>query len=506
MIARKSALIIATQLSNGLLGYAALKFIAVYMEAWQYGIIGFAYGFVALFSIFGNLGFNQAHIKKVSEGKDLGNCIATFASIKLFLAALMSSILILSIIVWKYVMGRGFETSLHEEAVYLMLSYFVLLILTQTMITTFNARKEIAKAQIPLFAYSTTRAIATIFVAVEGLGVLALAYTYVFGEIFHFMLALWFFRGYPVGKPSLSYLKEYISFAFPMAIASASYIIMTNLDKVFIQLFWSAKDVGFYFAIFNLSRFIILFANSVGTLLFPTISEYHANKNFGGIEKLTVQSERYLSMIVFPIIVIMVVMAEPIIRILLSNRYYGAIPILHILPFFVLLEALSRPYVSLFSGMNMPKIARNRILIAMIINVILNILLIPRDIKMLGLKLAGMGAEGAAIATVISYLAGLIYLRFMAWKIAGIKGGKSIFIHGLTAAFTGYSLWNMEEIVSIERWYHLLGTGIAGMAIYFAILAILKEFRKEDFDLFADTLNPKKMMSYIWEEIKGKKK
>jgi len=447
MIARKSALIIAIQLANGLLGYIGLKFIAVYMQPWQYGIVGFAYGFVALFSIFGKLGFDQAHIKKVSEGKDPGTCIATFATVKLLLSGLMAGIVILSIIVWKYVMGRGFESPAHEQAVYVMLFYFALLILTQSMISTFNARKEIAKAQLSLFAYAFVRVMATILVAFYGLGVLALAYTYVIGEIFHFILALWFFRGYPVGKPSLPYLKEYMAFAMPMAIASASYIIMTNIDKVFIQLFWSATQVGEYFAISNLSRFIILFASAVGLLLFPTISEYHSNNNISGIKRLTLESERYLSMIVFPIIVTMVVLAEPIIRILLSNRYYPALPVLQILPFFVLIEVLSRPYSSQLQGMNMPEITRNRVFIMMVVNVLLNLVLIPQDIKSMGIKLAGLGAKGAAIATVISYLFGIVYIRIVAWRKTGIKGTSRIALHAIAAAITGWILWNMENIV-----------------------------------------------------------
>ena len=126
MIARKSALIIATQIANGLLGYIGLFFISRYMQPWEYGIVGFAYGFVALFSIFGKFGFDAAHIKRVSEGKDFGKCIATFATIKLFLAGIMASIVTASILIWKYVIGRGFETPLHEKAVFIMLSYFVL--------------------------------------------------------------------------------------------------------------------------------------------------------------------------------------------------------------------------------------------------------------------------------------------------------------------------------------------------------------------------------------------
>ncbi len=502
MIARKSALIIVTQLANGLLGYIGLKFIALYMQPWEYGIVGFAYGFVAIFSIFGNLGFNQAHIKRISEGKDLDKCIATFATVKIFLAGFMASLVVLSIAVWKYVVGRGFESPMHEKAIYIMLFYFVLVMITQSMTITFNARKEIAKSQLPYFLYVFVRTIAIIFVALSGLGPLALAYAYFIGEIFHFAFAFLFFRGYPVSKPSFSYFKNYFSFAIHMAIASASWLIMTNIDKVFIQLFWSATQVGEYFAIFNLSRFIILFASAVGALLLPTISEFHVRNEMKEIKNITLLSERYLSMIVFPIIIIMVSLARPIIHILLSDKYMPALVVLQILPFFVLIEVLSRPYDSQLQGMNMPQISRNRVLLMMIINLTLNVILIPKDIKSLGIKLAGLGTTGAAIATVSAYAAGLIYTRLMVWKLTGIKGSYRVAIHAIAAIATAVFLYYLSSIFYIARWYHLLLAALLGFAFYFGILYLFREFTKEDFDFFMDTLNLKKMLKYIGEEIK----
>ena len=502
MIARKSALIIATQLANGILGYIGLKFIALYMEPWEYGIVGFAYGFVALFSIFGSLGFDQAHIKRVSEGKDLGKCIATFVSVKLFLAGLMGSIVILSILVWKYVIGRGFESPLHEKAVYIMLSYFILTILTQSMRSTFNAKKEIAKSQLPYFVYTLARVIATIVIAISGLGALALAYTYLFGGIFNFAIALFFFRGYPIDKPSFSYFKDYVKFAIPMAIASASFIIMTNIDKVFIQLFWSATQVGQYFAIFNLSRFIILFSASVGMLLFPTISEHHARNNMREIKKLTLESERYLSLIVFPIVTLMIILAEPIIHILISDKYMPALPVLQILPSFVLIDALARPYTAQLQGMNLPNFTRNRVIIMMIVNVILNLILIPKDIRMLGLKSAGLGIKGAAIATVVAYIIGSIYIRLITWKVTKVKGNARILLHAIAAIITGFILNYLP--IHIARWYELLGIALFGLSIYFAILFLMREFKKDDFEFFMDTLNIKMMIGYIKEEIRKK--
>ena len=103
MIARKSALIILIQLLNGLIGFVGLKFIALYMQPWEYGVVGFAYGFVALFSIFGDLGFGAAHVKRISEGKDEGTCTATFAGIKLILTGILASAAILSIFIWRFV-------------------------------------------------------------------------------------------------------------------------------------------------------------------------------------------------------------------------------------------------------------------------------------------------------------------------------------------------------------------------------------------------------------------
>ena len=69
-----------------------------------------------------------------------------------------------------------------------------------------------------------------------------------------------------------------------------------------------------------------------------------------------------------------------------------------------------------------------------VVNVVLNFILIPTDIQSLGIKLMGLGAVGAAIATVIAFIVGLVYIRIMAWKITGIKGSPSIILHGIAAA------------------------------------------------------------------------
>jgi O-antigen/teichoic acid export membrane protein len=505
MIARKSALIITVNILNALLGYIALYFIARYMTPEDYGIMAFAYSFVALFTIFGKMGFDQAHVKRVSEGKDLGKCIGTSITTKIGLLGIMTIVIVVAIFFWKVVMNRGFESSIHETAVYLMLGYWIIHLFIQTLIHTFRGKKEIAKAEIPLFFETFIRVAVTIYIALTGFGAIALVLAYIAGDIIFLLLSLYFFREYPIKKPTKDYFKSYSTFALPMIVVVSSTVIMTNIDKVLIQLFWSAADVGYYFAAFRLSKFINVFTIAIGMLLFPTFSYLHSKNDIPGIRRLTYQSERYLSMIVFPMALGMISLAEPTVAILLS-QWIPAIPILQILPFFVLFVALERPYQSQFLGMNRPKLARNRVIIMVCCNVFFNIVLIPRDIQMLGLNLVGMGAKGAAIATVISYGVGLVYSRIMAWKYTKIKGNPRILFHAFASVVMAtvlyFMLYQLNMIEFITRWYYLLAFALFGFGIYLAVLCLFKEFSKQDLIFFADALNIKKLIAYIKDEIR----
>jgi Na+-driven multidrug efflux pump len=175
----------------------------------------------------------------------------------------------------------------------------------------------------------------------------------------------------------------------------------------------------------------------------------------------------------------------------------------------VLFKSLSIPYESQFSGMDKPKINRNRILIMLFFNITLNVLLIPKDIQMLGgIKLFGLGAPGAAIATVVSFAVSLLYTRIMSYRLTKSKGNKRILLHAFAALIMTGSLYillySYDLIFWITRWYHLLLFVALGLIIYLGVLAILKEFTKKDFWYYMDVLNIRKMITYIRDELKGK--
>ena len=491
MIARKSFLMVAVNIINGLLSYVALYYITKYMTPTDYGIVSFAMGFVALFTIIGELGFTNAHIKKVSEGKDLGICNGTFGLTRLIFVPIMIVVVLIVTFLWTNVLGQGFETPEHLTAIYIMLVYWVLRAIANYFLDTLKAKREIAKTMFPTLFESTTRVIVTIYIAIGGYGAIALALTHVVGNTVLLIFSVLFFKGNPIKKYDIGHLKEYYKYSLPMIIVVASAMIISNMDKIFIQFFWNAEDVGYYFSAFRMSTFIMMFTTAVGTLLFPTFSELHSNGNTNSIKELIRVSERYLSMIVFPMVFIVIILARPITRIMLSG-WYPVVPILQIVTLHVLFLTLENPYQSHFLGSNRPKLARNRIVIMVIANLILNSLLVPT-----------YGAVGAGLATTLSYFVGLLYSRVKSHTILKIGFNGSISLHLISALIMSLVLYSLIDY--IVYWYHLIIVSLLGFAVYMFILVLLKEFNKNDFYFVLETINIKKMFKYIRGEFKNNK-
>jgi O-antigen/teichoic acid export membrane protein len=491
---------------GGLLGFVALYFIANYMPKESFGIVAFALSFTTMFGIVKKLGFESAHIKRVSEGQDLGECIGTFIILKIILTVVYIAVVLGSIYIWTVVMGRGFESNENLIAIYIMVIYAIITSFTEIMKQTFMARKEIAIHQVSIFLGTVMRVVATIIVALSGKGTIELAFTYIIAETATLIVAGIFFSRFPIKRPTKDMFKKYSKFALPVVIISSITLIIANIDKVFIQLFWGAEEVADYFAVYKIVTFLIVIEASVGQLLFPTYSELHAKKDKEQIKRLVVKSERYLSMTSIPIVFFMIALPYPIINILLDPKYETAVPVLQILPIWALLNIITRSYGPLLLGMDRPWLATLSSVVMVGMNVGLNLILIPIDIKFLGISGFGLGAAGAAIATVCTAVFGFIYARAMAWYLLKLKWKPTFMIkHVMAASVMVIALLYLSSIFEIVRWYQLVVIFLIAMGIYFGILFAIREFKKEDYNFFLDTLNPKKMISYISDEVKGKK-
>jgi len=538
VIARKSFLIVSTRFIVRFLGWVGLVVLAKQWGSFApeaMGIIGFAMSFLGLFNIIGNLGFDKAHIKRVSEGKDFGRCLGTFISIKLVLIVVMVTIILIGIYIWKTLLGGGFTDATTESVVFVFILYYIFLNLQQITTFTFQGTKEIAKRQLVELAEGIVKTPLVLLVVTAGVSIAgvsitpafswpdfleplrhflanhptgSLAMTYVFAVAAPFIVGVWLIRQYTVKKPNKKIFSSYFIFALPMLLTSVIGVIAHNVDKVTIGYFWDATEVGYYFTVQQVTNFLMMLYSSLSFVLFPTLSTLHAQNAQEKLRNTVNNAERHISMIMIPPVFFILVFSIPIIRIMLNTSFYPASSVLITLSFYHLFYGLNVPFGNLISGINRPSIVAKNTVFISILNIILNIIIIPEGgiLSPLGVY----GAFGAAVATLLSFFIGFIRLRFIARKHVKIKLFPSfLFKHFFAGSIMAVTLFLINKYVFtslfIMRWYHLLGLAGLGLLIYIVVLIVIKEFNKDDLWFYLDIINLKKMIIYIRDEFKRKK-
>ncbi len=504
-LGRKTLLIVANNFLGGAMGWFILYLIFQNMEnpAHDYGIVSFALGFLGMFMIILTPGTNTVHIKRISEGRDIGKCVGTYLAIKSVLTPLYLVVVISVLFGWEFLLGYGFESPQHKYVIYLLLLNFVLGSYISVFISTFQGKKEIAKVQLCMLL-STIAKLATVLVIVGlNMGPMALAMAWNMSNIAYIIsCAVLFFKDYKVKRPTWAMSKDYIKFSLPLLFFTLAGMLAVTTDRVMIQLFWSSEDVGIYFAAYQITVFITTFGVAVRTLVLPTISKFHKEKNYKQIQFLTKMAEKYISLFILPICMFVVFFPEGVVKIMLGPKAMDSAPILAIFGIFVMFQVLSIPYGPQLSGTNRPKLTAALGIPRFGLNILFNLIFIAPSV--MGITLLGWGAKGAAIGTLLSTVIYYIALRIVVYKfISGSKGSWRIVLNALGAFIMAVVMkYALAPYWAIDRFYDLIGYSIVGAVIYFALMFIFREFGKNEVKYIWGIINPREMTRYIKKELR----
>lgn len=497
MIAQKTSLAFFSSIFQRALGFLSLFYVSHYMGPKALGTITYATAYIGMFAAFSDLGFGTAHVKRISEGKDLGKCNGTFLTIKLFLTLLMAIVVGASIHLFQ-------EKSVTREefaVLYIMLGYTVISNLATVIVSTFAARRETAKEEIPKLFISAVTVAGKVLVAVMGFSIVYLAGVDFLGVIILLVILILLFKKYPIEKPDCKYFRSYATYAVPIMVIGFLMSISLNIDKVIIKYFLDATNVGYYSAAQSISLFLTLISGAGMMLTFSKISLFHSEGNIEAIRKLTQRAERYTSIILWPAFFFILVFSEPLCRIVLGNGFILTPSILIILSGAAVISGITLPYSQQPAATNRMLLQTKISIIPLGLNVILDFLLVPK--RFLGLVLPGMGAIGAALAALISVGVGSIIFRYYAYKISKSNFNWRILLHMVSGATMGMILYTMSIFIGVICFYHLVILAAFGTFISIVILTVLGEFGKDDFKLFVYVLNPVEMRRYIINEMKG---
>lgn len=529
MLARKSLLHFGNTIVGALLGLAALKLIALYLGDTIYGEVAYAMGLVGLLNALLKLGFPQAHVKRYSEGRAQADRLATYIAIRIALTLVMLVAVLGFIYVRVALLGKGFASTTLATLV-LMAVYQSFKNVEDVGFTTFAALRETARGQLSEFVNNVVRTLSAIgltlvyaatvnhtgplvdvlgprYAWIEPWGSELLAGTYLLGAALASLVALWYVvRTNEVGEVDLTIVRDYWEFARPIFLSRLVTQISSYIDRISLGYFWTASQAGIYFGVQRLTLVVQGLGTAVGRLLFPEISALIAEGDEDEVLDLTYRAQRLLGMVVVPITAFNVLFASEIINILLSGRFIEGALTLQLLAGYVAVSVLTRPWSSLIQGIDRPDLTARISASQGGLNIVLNLVLVPADIKSLGIELLGLKAAGAALATLASgVLAFLLYRRACSREAGADPPWTPLVRQAVAAGLMGAALVGLHTgPLPLARWYHLLAYPWIGLAVYLLALSAAGGFTRDDLLFFLETVSPREMVDYVREELLGR--
>ncbi len=251
----------------------------------------------------------------------------------------------------------------------------------------------------------------------------------------------------PIGGQSRSMARRSLSFG----VASTFSRLFASLDSVMLGQMVGTAAVGFY-AIPNKFVFAAQFVPAaVSASLYPALSHFHMTDQ-AQMRKLFFQAFSFLYLLAAPMSVGLFILTPSIIHELYTSAYDPSILAMQIMVWGIVFGFLEYPFGALLAAMGEQKKNSITRVVVVLVNVSLNLLLIPR-----------YGFVGTAIAALVSY-AVLTGMGAM-WSRSVLRQADRTFVVALMkvtvcAAMMGLAVW------AIFPYAHFAVAIIFGAVIY----------------------------------------
>jgi len=250
--------------------------------------------------------------------------------------------------------------------------------------------------------------------------------------------------------------REMFSYSWPLIFSGLIFSMFHWTDSFLIGIFKSIEEVGLYNAAVPIALLILLTRDLFTQLFFPLVTKEYSKGNLRVIRDLTKQVGKWIFILSIPILALFLLFPGAFIKLLFGQEYVvveNAMRFLSVGVFFSAIFGISNEIISMKGK---TKVILADVTIMSIVNVILNVILIPR-----------YGVAGAGFSTMVSMIFLNIIFGYQSWKYTKAVPLKSdmvkIFLVTLIPAFIVF--W-ISEAVNLN----LLGSIV--LAIFFILMYV----------------------------------
>lgn len=267
-------------------------------------------------------------------------------------------------------------------------------------------------------------------------------------------------------KPIGNYnLKQHLKPVFIFFAISCAATIYTNLDTVMLGFIKTDSDVGCYNAAVRIKSILVSIVTSLGVVLLPRASYYLEHNMISEFYKITKKAINFVFIIAVPLMAYFILFAKEGIFLLSGSAYIGAVkPMQIIMPTLVFIGLTNIMGIQMLVPMGKEKIVLYSEIAGAIVDLVINILLIPRW--------ASAGAAiGTLVAEIIVWIVQYCALR-KDIKSAYLTIDYKTILWAIIMAIVGV-VW--VKTLSINVFFKLIISAVIFFGIYFWVLMIRKD-------------------------------
>jgi len=360
-----------------------------------------------------------------------------------------------------------------------------------TFLATIKAHEKIKEyIGILNFAENTVKLLFLILFISLGLQIKGIALAYFLGIFTTFLLSYLFCK-YKLpeilGKSKLpkeekkSLNKKLLDYSLPLLFFGILAFVFYGVDSFLIAYFKTAREVGFYNAAVPIASLLTIVHALFLQLFSPIINRKYGEKDIKMVRDLSKQVVKWIFTINLPIFILIFIFPEVAINFLFGDMYLVAAPALRILAIGFIFTSVFSVANALILMIGKSKLILFDIVFAAILNIILNIILIP--LPTIFFLDNSLGITGAAIATSISIIVFNLLLLFQVMYYLSIVPLKrkmitillcSLIPIALVLYFKQFIIVNILSIISLFIFFILL---------YIILIFIFKGFDKRDLEI-----------------------
>ncbi len=278
------------------------------------------------------------------------------------------------------------------------------------------------------------------------------------------ILFYWFFKNYRIGLKHVSgdLAVKLIKFGAPLLLTELSFLLLTYADRYMILVYRGEDTLGLYSVGYNLAMYISdLITFSLSYSIIPLYVGIYSREGKAKTEEFLTKTLHYLLIGLIPLCIGYYAISDDLFVTLASQKYSGAATFSPMILIGSLLLGLN---AILNAGLYLKKksIAIFCIMLAaLIINIVLNRILIPR-----------FGAQGAAIATLIACMSSTVLTVILSYRHIVITVEMKAVLYYL--CLSALMMFIIRQIQTPIVWFNLAGKIVVGVLII-AAGVLLKE-------------------------------